>query len=94
VVELTSPWAGEALAEAARNRDAHGQPVLPLPYLVLMKLDAGRAQDIADISRMLGQADERALAAVRRTVEAYQPDAAEDLESLISLGKLEMDRPA
>ncbi|MCX6359462.1 MAG: hypothetical protein NT029_06645 [Armatimonadetes bacterium] len=94
VVELSALWADDALAEAGRNRDINGQPVLPLPYLVLMKLDAGRAQDIADISRMLGQADDCALAAVRHAVSDYHPDAAEDVESLITLGKLEIERPA
>ncbi|MBM3494223.1 MAG: hypothetical protein FJX72_07875, partial [Armatimonadetes bacterium] len=78
VLELDAPWADEALREAQRNRDPQGQPVASLPFLIVMKLDAGRAQDIADISRMLGQADAKALASVRSIVKAYQPDAADD----------------
>ena len=35
-----------------------GLPIIDLPYLVLMKLSASRTQDLADISRMLGLADE------------------------------------
>jgi hypothetical protein len=92
VVELDAQWAEEALREAGRNRDLHGQPVMPLPYLILTKLEAGRAQDIADISRMLGQADSDALASVRRMVKAHQPDAEEDIESLTALGRLELQQ--
>ena len=36
--------------------DAAGFPVLDLPYLVLMKLETSRAQDLADLSKMLGLA--------------------------------------
>lgn len=48
------PWLTEALKN--RNFDAAGYPVIRLPYLVLMKLTAQRAQDWADVSRMLGWA--------------------------------------
>ncbi len=93
VIELDTPYAREAIAAAQRNRDAFGQPVMPLAYLILLKLESGRTQDIADISRMLGQADEAALDAVRRAVMEFSPDAAEDIESLITLGRLEMEQP-
>jgi hypothetical protein len=39
---------------------------------------------------MLGGADRTALELVRKTVKTYLPEAVEDLESLIVLGKLEM----
>ncbi len=91
VVELDAPWADEALAVAAENRDLQGLPVLPLPYLALMKFEAGRVQDLADVTRMLGQADAETLDAVRRLFSQYLPEDSEDLESLIALGKLEME---
>ncbi|WP_309738337.1 MULTISPECIES: hypothetical protein [unclassified Chamaesiphon] len=69
---------------------ADGQPVISLPYLVLMKLEASRTTDISDISRMLGQANDLELDEVRRTIELYDPHSLEDLESLIQLGKIEM----
>ncbi|MGQ9625701.1 MAG: hypothetical protein ACUVV0_02200 [Anaerolineae bacterium] len=90
VLEREEPWLPEALAEAQGNRDAQGLPILPLPYLVLMKFQAGRIQDLADAARMLGQADEKALAEVRALFARYAPADIEDLESLIALGKLEM----
>lgn len=65
VLECQEPWFDQAVAEAARNRDLQGLPVLPLPYLVLLKFQAGRVQDLADITRMLGQAEEAALTSVR-----------------------------
>ncbi len=91
VLQGDAAWCGPALAQARGNRDAHGAPILPLPYLTLMKFEAGRAQDIADITRMLGQAAPDLLTAVRAVFLRWRaPDDAEDLESLIALGRLEM----
>ena len=56
-----------------------------------MKLGAGRTQDLADISRMLGGADAGGIAESRRIVARYRPEDAEDLESMIRLGKLEYE---
>ncbi len=55
-----------------------------------MKLWASRAQDVADLSRMLGQADDATLEQVRAVVRAYRDEDLEDLESLILLGKQEL----
>ncbi|MCW5933145.1 MAG: hypothetical protein KIT45_02455 [Fimbriimonadia bacterium] len=90
LLECDAEWCRGALQEAAHNRDAHGLPILPLPYLVLMKFEASRAQDIADITRMLGQAGEADLDAVRALFDRYLLYEKDDLESLISLGQLEM----
>ena len=79
-----------ALLEAQANRDGQRLPVLPLRYLVLMKFQAGRTQDIADISRMLGLASSSDLDAVRGLFRKHAPGDLDDLESLIALGKLEM----
>jgi hypothetical protein len=81
------PWAAEAVQQP--NRAPDGTPVIALPYLVLLKLAANRAQDIADPSRMLGGADEAALQQIRDVVQHYRPADADDLESLILLGQLE-----
>jgi hypothetical protein len=93
VIEGRAPWWPAALQEAQSNRDAQGLPVLPLPYLVLMKFHASRTIDLGDIARMLGLADEVALAQVRHVFRQYAPNDLDDLESLIALGKLEMDSP-
>ena len=55
-----------------------------------MKLMAGRSQDIADISRMLGVAEDLQLEQVKKVINQYLPNAIEDLESLTILGKLEL----
>jgi hypothetical protein len=89
VIEGEDPWVAAALVEASQTLDSQGLPCLPLPFLVLMKLTAGRVQDVADIARMLGGADAAQLDQVRAVVRAHASDAVEDLESLISLGKLE-----
>lgn len=93
VIEMGVPWLSQALEEAQHNRDALGMPVLPLPYLVLMKLQAGRVQDLADVARMLGQAGPDGLQAVRQLFIRHQPGDMDDLESLIVLGRIEMNSP-
>ncbi len=82
-------WWPQAISEAAGNRNEEGWPVLTLPYLGLMKLLAGRVQDLADVTRMLGGAGDEALARVREVISGLASDLLEDVESLIALGKLE-----
>lgn len=55
-----------------------------------MKLAASRAPDVADLSRMLGAADEATLQRVRDVVQQYRREDLADLESLIALGRLEL----
>lgn len=90
VIAFNEPWCKPALTEAQSNRDPKGAPVLPLPYLALMKFRASRAQDLADITRMLGQAPPETLAAVRAVFQRWLPDETEDLESLVFIGQREM----
>lgn len=85
-------WLNEALAQP--RQDQAGYPVLDLPYLVLMKLESSRTQDLGDLSRMLGLAGEADLKRVRAMVSRYAPDAVEDVESLIYLGQLELKPPS
>jgi hypothetical protein len=89
VIESDEPWAREAIAQPVEGPT--GLPTIALPYLVLMKLQASRVQDLADITRMLGAADEPALQQVRSVINTYMPDALEDVESMIVLGRLEYE---
>jgi len=43
-------------------------------------------------TRMLGAADEEHIQQVRQVVQRYAPDAVEDIESMVVLGKLEYER--
>lgn len=88
IITSNRAWVNTALLHPRFGIDA--QPVISLPYLVLMKLEASRTTDISDISRMLGQASDVDLDEVRKVVEMYDSNSVEDLESLIELGKLEM----
>lgn len=45
---------------------------------------------MADVSRMLGLADETQLIQIRAIVKQYLSNAEDDLESLLLLGKLEI----
>ena len=90
VLESGEAWVEIALETPEYSPD--GLPIIALPYLVLMKLQASRSQDLADISRMLGGATESALEEAKRAIATYLPSAKEDLDSLIVLGQLERDR--
>lgn len=85
------PWLLDALRHP--DYDAAGYPVIPLPYLIVMKLKASRPQDVADISRMLGWADEETLDTVRGIIAKYLPEDLEDLEAMIVLGQYEKELP-
>ncbi|MDM8527756.1 hypothetical protein QUF58_06020 [Anaerolineales bacterium HSG24] len=85
------PWLKQALQN--HHQDKADYPVLGLSYLVLMKTVAGRIQDTADVSRMLGLATDEELNQVRAVVKRYEPEAVDDLESMIYLGQLEMQFP-
>jgi hypothetical protein len=94
VLEGQESWWNEAVDEAQNNHDLQGLPIVPLPYLILSKFKAGRLQDIADISRMLGGATSQELDKVRAIFTQHcTTDEIEDLESLITLGKLELGQP-
>jgi len=88
VLEGEDEWVKDAIA--LPNYAPDGLPIISLPYLILMKLSASRTQDLADVSRMLGLADEKTLKEIRQVIKNYLPTAEEDLESLIILGKLEI----
>lgn len=90
LIEGAESWWPTAMAAAQTNRDAQGLPVLPLPYLALMKFKASRTVDLGDLTRMLALTDDAALAQVRALFHQFAPDGSEDLESLIALGKLEL----
>ncbi|HEY9705216.1 MAG TPA: hypothetical protein V6C58_22450 [Allocoleopsis sp.] len=89
VLEGEEDWVIEAIKNP--NHAPDGLPIIDLPYLVLMKFIAGRSQDLADISRMLGVAKDLQLEQVTNVINKYLPNAVEDLESLIILGKLEQN---
>ena len=84
-------WLDQALAAPAR--DAAGYPVLARPYLMLLKLQAGRMQDLTDVQRMLRDTPpaERQMTAAMLT--RIDPDLGEEFASLIMLADLEFGPP-
>lgn len=91
VIVRDDPWLEDALKNP--NLDAAGYPVLPRPYLTLLKLQAGRTQDLADVQQLLAATPPDERASTRRLVEVQAPDLAEDYESLITLSDLEFGPP-
>ena len=85
------PWLKKALTD--RGQDPAGYPVIKLPYLVMMKMEAQRVRDLGDLGTMLGWASDADLDAVRAVVKQYAPEDLDDLESLIFIGKREQEPP-
>jgi hypothetical protein len=74
----TEDWLREATMDPPRPLGAQ-EPVVALPFLVLMKLDASRSVDQGDLTRMLGLADEKTLTATRDVATRYLPSDLNDL---------------
>lgn len=93
VLYLPPGWGPDAIA-AAQVNVIDGLPMLPLPYLILMKLLSSRIIDTGDLTRMLGHQDAATLAAVRQVITAYgRTEDVADLEQIIALGRLEYGGP-
>lgn len=89
LISSRQQWVREALME--QSFDQTGLRVIALPYLVLMKIDASRGQDQADIERMLGRLDDAQVEHVAQIVDRYSgdPQAAEDVRQYAMLGRME-----
>ena len=84
-------WIKKALTQP--GQDPAGYPVVKLPYLVMMKMEAQRVRDLGDLGTMLGWASDADLDEVRAVVKEYMPEDLEDLESLIFIGRKEQEFP-
>jgi len=87
VIAMDEPWVDDAIEHSIQGPG--GRPFIALPYLVAMKLSAGRVQDLADITRMLGRAGDGQIEEVLRIVRKHRPQDIEDVLSMIELGRLE-----
>ncbi|HTW82843.1 MAG TPA: hypothetical protein VMD91_02105 [Candidatus Sulfotelmatobacter sp.] len=76
-------------------RDRNGERVIPLAYLVLMKLDSARAVDQGDLTRTLGRLDAEQVDAIVSIVERYygDPAAADDVRQYHEVGRWEYEAP-
>ncbi|NNJ11821.1 hypothetical protein EKD04_015930 [Chloroflexales bacterium ZM16-3] len=91
ILTRSDPWLDDAFAHAVL--DSAGIPVIPRAYLILIKLQAGRTQDLADIQRLLALTPIAERVMVRGIVEQYSPELTEDFDSLITLADLEFGLP-
>lgn len=87
VLTRSDTWLDAVLA--APERDAADYPVLPRPYLILLKLQAGRTQDLADVQRLVAYTSPAQRAEFTQVVQLASPELVEDLESLYTLADLE-----
>jgi hypothetical protein len=91
VLTRADPWLDAALAQPVA--DPAGYPVLSRPYLILLKLQAGRTQDLADVQRLLAYVPQPERDSMRQIVLCYAPELVEDYDSLCTLADLEFGPP-
>lgn len=86
-------WVREALQ--VPHYDQTGLRVIPLAYLVLMKIDSARTIDQGDLGRMLGRVGENDIAKIAEIVSTYShdPQAADDVRQYAELGRWELEKP-
>ncbi|RRR76246.1 MAG: hypothetical protein EI684_03390 [Candidatus Viridilinea halotolerans] len=87
VITSSAPWLEEALTTP--TYDVVGFPVMPRPYLLLLKLQAGRSQDLADIQRLLRGTSVEERSHMRTIIANADLDLVEDFEALCTLADLE-----
>ena len=81
VLTLQADWVARAIADANHTR-RDGLPIMPLAWLIWMKLDAGRTADQSDISHVLGGLFPDQFDAVVATLTPWlSPEDREDLEA-------------
>ncbi|MGH7736648.1 MAG: hypothetical protein ACREMP_02080 [Candidatus Tyrphobacter sp.] len=89
---LSSPqrWV-EGAFDAQVSRAQNGARVLPLSFLVLMKLDSSRTTDQGDLGRMLGRLDSAEVEKIVSVVTKHygDPQAADDIRQLAEIGRWE-----
>jgi hypothetical protein len=73
------------------SKECSGIKVISLEYLIFMKLQAGRVQDLADITKMLAHASTKDINKVSNLIKKQAPSEIEDLLSLIELSKYEIN---
>jgi hypothetical protein len=90
LISSDQSWAYEAFAQRPiLNR--WKQRVIPLPYLILMKVDSARNLDQADLSRMLGRLEPSAVEEIVAIVARHHPDVqiAEEIRQYAEIGRWE-----
>ena len=93
LLSTSQKWGKKALDKPVI--DPTGLPMVRLPYLVLMKFDSARAQDQADLSRMLGRLSEQECEDLIHEVAKYStdPSFADDVRQYAQLGRWEWEKP-
>jgi len=66
---------------------------MPRPYLMLLKMEAGRGQDLIDVQRMLRDTPLSERSSTRMLIARHVPEMVEDYDALIQLADIEFGPP-
>ncbi|MDQ2681733.1 MAG: nucleotidyltransferase family protein [Candidatus Eremiobacteraeota bacterium] len=94
MLSSAQPWVSEALR--APHYDETGLRVIPLAYLVLMKIDSARTIDQGDLGRMLGRVSNAELEQIANVIMkfSFDPQAADDVRQYAQIGRWELQTPS
>ena len=83
----------QAAFDAPVSHAPDGSRIVPLSFLVLMKLDSARTTDQGDLARMLGRLDDREVGKIVSVVTAHyaDPQTADDIRQFAEIGRWEYD---
>ena len=87
ILASRAAWVPQALGQP--GQDAAGLPVLGRPYLMVMKLVAGRLQDLTDVQRMLRDTPQDERTSTRKLIQQCARDMAEDFDQLVLIADAE-----
>jgi hypothetical protein len=90
VLSSNLAWVHDAIGSV--RHDDVGLPIVDLPYLIALKLDASRGVDQGDLTRMLGFASDADLQRTRAVIARLLPADVDDLEQYIEIGRFEVGR--
>src|SRR5262249_11713557 len=91
VLVSRAAWLRAALAHP--EHDAAGLPAIPRPYLMLMKIEAGRERDLSDVKRMLCDTPQSERSSTRAIIARQIPEMVEDYDAPIQLADIEFGPP-
>ncbi|GAC1498254.1 MAG: hypothetical protein NVS1B14_01190 [Vulcanimicrobiaceae bacterium] len=92
VLSSNQSWMAEAFTRTPVY-DRNGARVIPLPFIIFMKIDSARATDQGDLARMLGRLADSEVETIIKTIGRYydDPQAPDDVRQYAAVGRWEYE---
>jgi hypothetical protein len=91
LISSKANWLRDAF-DAPKVINAFGKRVMPLPYLVLMKVESARGVDQGDLTRMLGRLEPSQVEEIVAVIEqSYSTQLSDDIRQYAEIGRWEYE---